>query len=184
MKPLTRQALRLFNVLIVVSLLLGAVAPVAGAAQDQEFYQVWAEAGYPLPFTWRHHVDMREGGSYPVRFVRSLPGYIGAQVKLVFTGAGFGSKTPEGPIDAVDGTIGSLDTIRLESAGSGWIKIEVENRMNWESGLRIPGGDKSLNPLQVPGVDMTIGDVWAAMVGGARGTEQTFYWWEPMPGSH
>ena len=35
MKPLARKALRLFNVLIVVSLLLGAVAPVAGAAQRQ-----------------------------------------------------------------------------------------------------------------------------------------------------
>ena len=36
MKPLPRKALRILNVLIIVGLLLGAVAPVAGAAERQE----------------------------------------------------------------------------------------------------------------------------------------------------
>jgi len=154
----------------------------------QEFHRVWAEAGYPDTFKWHHHVDVREGGAYPVRFVKSMPGYIGAQVKLVMAGMGLGSKTPEGSIDAINGTIGSLDTIQVKRVGSGWVKVEVHNRMDWQhSGLRIPGGDASLwnalDVLKVPGTDSTLGDVWISVVGGSHPTEQTFYWWEPMPGS-
>jgi len=169
--------------------------PTSSLTQDimyssgiQEFHQVWAEAGYPDILKWHHHVDVWEGGSYPLRFVKSTPGYIGAQVKLALAGVGLRSKTPEGSIDAVNGTIGSLDTIQVKRVGSGWIKVEVHNRMDWQhSGLRIPGGDASLwnalDALKVPGADSTLGDVWIGVVGGGHPTEQTFYWWEPVPGS-
>jgi len=151
----------------------------------EEFRQKFAEAGYPPSFEWHHHLDVREEseGPYAIRFVKSLPAYIGAQVKLGLTAVGIESNTPEGPIDALDGTIGSLDTIRAERIGRGWVRIEVENRMDWYSGLRIPGGDKSLAPLRIPGTDLMLGKVWADIVGGSYETEQTFYWWERIPGS-
>ncbi|MBC7228455.1 MAG: RHS repeat-associated core domain-containing protein [Thermoflexales bacterium] len=154
----------------------------------KEFHRVWAEAGYPVPFEWEHHLDVRDPreGPYPVRFIKSLPVYIGAQVKLGRAGMGLGSKIPEGPIDAVDGTIGSLDVIRVERVGPDWVKIEVENRMNWYSGLRVPGGNFSLwvIPVEVaPNTYVPFGIVWAGIVGGSHETKQTFYWWEPMPNS-
>jgi hypothetical protein len=147
----------------------------------KEFRKKWAEAGYPSSFEWEHHLDVREGGSYASRFIKSLPVYIGAQVKLGLTGVGLGSKTPAGPIDAVDGTIGSLDVISLEQVDSGWVKIEVHNTMNWGSGLRIPGGDASPARIKIPGTSLTVGEVCAGIVGGVYATKQTFYWWEPMP---
>jgi len=152
----------------------------------REFHRAWAEAGYPLPFEWKHQLDERDPreGPYPVRFIKSLPVYIGAQVKLGLSGAGRGSPTPEGPTDAVDGTIGSLDAVRAGRVGPGWIRIEVENRMNWYSGLRVPGGELSLWPVPVKIAPyVPFGEVWAAIVGGSRSTKQTFYWWEPMPDS-
>jgi len=148
-----------------------------------EFRQKFAEAGYPPSFEWHHHLDVREEeeGPYPIRFAKSLPAYLGAQVKLGLTAVGIESNTPEGSLDALDGTIGSLDTIRAERVGRGWIRIEVENRMDWYSGLRIPGGDKSLAPFKIPGTGSTIGTVWTDIVGGARPTKQLFYWWERIP---
>ena len=147
----------------------------------EEFRQKFAEAGYPPSFKWHHHLDVREeeAGPYPIRFAKSLPAYIGAQVKLGLTAVGIESNTPAGPIDALDGTIGSLDTIRAERVGRGWAKIEVENRMDWESGLRIPGSDESLAPRKILGTE--VGEVWAGIFGGTRRTEQRFYWWERIP---
>ena len=154
----------------------------------KEFHRVWAEAGYPSSFEWEYQIDVRDPreGPYPVRFAKSLPVYIGAQMKLGLAGARLGSKTPEGLIDAVDGTIGSFN-IRVKRVGPGWVRVEVENEMDWHSGLRIPGGNKSLwdalDSLRVPGADSTLGDVWVSIVGGSRETKQTFYWWERMPKS-
>ena len=165
--------------------------PTSSLTQDimygsgiEAFQRAWAEAGYPLPFKWEHHIDVREGWPYAIRFIRSLPAYIGAQVKLGLTWAGLGSQYAEGPIDAVHGTVGSLDTITVQRVGSGWVRVEVHNRMDWHSALRIPGGAASLADLKVPlTTDLTAGHVWAHIVGGSHPTRQTFYWWEPLPNS-
>ena len=44
-----------------------------------QFHKAWAAAENRVPFDWHHHIDVREGPPYPVRFVMSLPAYIGAQ---------------------------------------------------------------------------------------------------------
>jgi hypothetical protein len=84
--------------------------------------------------------------------------------------AGFGSRTPEGPIDAVGGTIGSLDLISVAAADNGLVQFTVRNEMGWRSGTRIPGMDASL----VPDRSRSRGKFGGTIV-------QSFEWWEPDP---
>jgi hypothetical protein len=150
-----------------------------------------AEAGYPSYFEWEHHLDEREEGSDVVRFFQALPPYFREQVwKPGLTALGMGSQDPEGPIDAVGGTIGSLDTIRFKRVGGGWYRIEVYNEMNWTSGIRQPGSSKSWADIKLVG-ELRVQDVVAVTAGtflpgspsycGHFTTKQTFVWWERIP---
>jgi hypothetical protein len=80
---------------------------------------------------------------------------------------GLSSDTPEGSIDPVGGTIGSLDQITVSDAGNGQLLFQVDNTMGWESGLRVYGTNESL-------IRNRDRDAWGP--GGT--TNQTFYWHE------
>lgn len=155
------------------------------------FRRAWAEAGYPVPWEWRHSADVRTGGWLPVRVVQG--GLIYAREHLVELPSstvlgvlGLGPNDPRSPIDPVGGIIGSLDKIYVwPSEQEGWVRIEVVNVMNWRSGTRIPGTDFTLIDLIVP-PDREITRDWAPdwapwlpIPGGA--IEQHFWWEEPRP---
>ena len=135
-----------------------------------EFRKEWAAAGYQLPFTYRDTADEREEGPFPIRFVKGSLVYVREHLfELPVATVGLGSTTPEGQIDPVGGTVGSLDRIRVYDAGNGTVMFEVYNRMDWRSALRIPGLEgiiPSYRRDQVP-------------LGGAL--EMYFIWYEPMP---
>ena len=139
----------------------------------QQFRERWAESGYQLPFTWQHTADQRTG-FLPYRVIGG--GWVFVREHVVQPGLvllGFGSKTPEGPIDVVGGTIGSLDRVSVQLTGNGMVRLEVHNIMGWESGSRVPGTSISF----IPNRDRS--------TRGPGGTiEQYFYWWEPMPSPH
>jgi RHS repeat-associated protein len=83
------------------------------------FRESWATAGHPLPWKWEHTADEREGGLLPVRMIKGAGVYIREHaVELGLSTVGLGSKTPEGRIDPVGGTIGSLDEIYAYIGGS------------------------------------------------------------------
>jgi RHS repeat-associated protein len=149
-----------------------------------EFRQKWAEAGYPLPWSWAHTRDEREKGPAAIRFVKGMGAYTVENYQLLLTAIGIESDTPAGPIDAVGGVIGSLDGISVYPAERGMVKIEVYNEMNWDSGLRVPGFKESLAWFRIPGTGMSVGEYLAKVRGwGKTPLEQTFYWWEPLPGA-
>jgi hypothetical protein len=135
------------------------------------FREAWAAAGYPLPWEWKHWADVREGDLLPIRIAKGGLMYAREHlVELPLATMGLGSETPEGRMDPVGGTIGSLDEIYVKNAGGGLVKIEVINRMDWASGTRIPGSNWSLLPARHR-------SKW-----GPGGTiVQHFYWWEVMP---
>jgi len=84
----------------------------------QAFYKAWAAAGYTLPFSYQDTADVRHEGSFLVRFVPGM--LVLAREHLwepLVTASGFGSKTAQGPVDAVGGTVGSLDVIYATDAG-------------------------------------------------------------------
>jgi hypothetical protein len=89
--------------------------------------------------------------------------------ELPLAAVGLGSRTAEGRIDAVGGTIGSLDRITVSDAGNGVVRFEVHNRMDWASALRIPGMEGWLPVIQ-PGA-------WGP--GGAL--DMVFFWVEQGP---
>jgi len=155
------------------------------------FRRAWAEAGYPVPWEWKHSADVRTGGWLPLRIARG--GLVYAREHLVqlplSTALGvldLGPNDPRSPIDPVGGIIGSLDKIYVwPSEQEGWVRIEVVNVMNWRSGTRVPGTDFSLIDLIVP-PDREITRDWAPdwapwlpIPGGA--IEQRFWWEEPRP---
>lgn len=138
-----------------------------------EFKKAWAEAGYPLPFVWHHTADHRIGKSLTIPGDIINPVWVFTRehgIALPLSIAGLGSPTPEGLIDPVGGTIGSLDTITVIDAGNGQVFFTVSNAMDRASGSRIPGTDYSVLP-SVPREEF-----------GPGGTiTQTFYWYENMP---
>jgi len=146
------------------------------------FHKVWADAGYQLPFKWEHTRDERQEGSSLVRFVKAIPVYFREHViKMTLVSLGKRDQTPEGQLDAVGGTIGSLDEIRAYDAGNGRVTIEVYNRMNWKSLLRVPGSGQSIVALEVPGTGQTLDYFLRQYVGGYTDLTQYFRWQEPHP---
>jgi hypothetical protein len=135
-----------------------------------DFRQNWEEAGYPLPYEWQHQADVREG-SLLNRIISGVGVYASEHLwNLPLAVTGFGSTDPSGTVDAIGGTIGSLDYIRVYDAGNGNVLFEVENVTGWQSGTRIPGTNYSL-----------INDISRedAMFGGT--ITELFYWMEPFP---
>jgi len=146
------------------------------------FHKVWADAGYQLPFTWEHTRDERQEGSDFVRFVKAIPVYFREHVvKMTLVSVGVRSQTPEGQLDAVGGTIGSLDEIRVYDAGNGMVTVVVFNRMNWQSLIRTPGSGQSIVALEVPGTGQTIDFFLRHYVGGSTDHIQHFRWQVPRP---
>jgi len=133
-----------------------------------QFREEWAQNGYQLPFTWQHTADERESGSLPERLINGASVFVREHVvELGLSILGFSSDTPEGSIDPVGGTIGSLDQITVSDAGNGQLLFKVDNTMGWQSGLRIYGTNESL-------VRNRDRNAWGP--GGT--TYQTFYWYE------
>jgi hypothetical protein len=151
-----------------------------------EFRKAWAEAGYPLPpegWSWRHERDERaEGADFEFdKFVRAIPPYFREHVvKMALVSVGIRSQTREGQLDAVGGTIGSLDEIRVYDAGNGMVTIKVYNKMNWVSLIRTPGHSSSPVEWEVPGTGETF-DYFLRYIGGSTDHVQYFIWQEPMP---
>jgi hypothetical protein len=110
----------------------------------QAFHRAWAAAGYPLPFEYAHTADERQKGSFLLRFVAGAGVMLREHVfQLGLATAGLGSTTAQGPVDAVGGTIGSLDAIRVYDAGDR-VTIEVHNTMSWYSAGRVFGSNRSV----------------------------------------
>ncbi|MDI6765104.1 MAG: hypothetical protein QME83_19050, partial [Thermodesulfobacteriota bacterium] len=149
------------------------------------FHQAWAEAGYPVSWKWEHYADAPR---YPAEKcptnIEELKEKLPEMAPDIIRGSGvyarehlwelvlatvlapFGlPKTPESPIDAVGGTIGSLDEIKVFDAGNGMVRIEVHNSMDSGSGTRVPGTECT---LQKPEAGSAL--------------EMKFWWLEPMPG--
>lgn len=166
------------------------------------FRRAWAEAGYPVPWEWKHSADVRTGGWLPLRIAQG--GLVYAREHLVqlplSTALGvldLGPNDPRSPIDPVGGIIGSLDKIYVwPSEQEGWVRIEVVNVMDWHSGTRVPGTSFSLVEApdwlltQILGTEVNIipqpisrdwpsWAPWLPLPGGA--IEQHFYWEEPRP---
>ena len=136
-----------------------------------QFREAWAEAGYPVPWEWKHKADQREGGFIVTRIARGALVYFREHVvQLGLSTLGLGSKTAAGQIDPVGGTIGSLDVIRVFRAGDRLVRLEVYNEMGWLSGTRIPGTNRSI---------LRNGERSEWGPGGI--IAQYFYWWEPVP---
>ena len=110
----------------------------------QEFREVWAEAGYPVPFEWSHTIDTRDGTGAGLS-IDNIKIYANEQIidpMLVLLGEG--SDTVEGQIDMVGGVIGSLDQINVTQYDENNVLITVTNTMGWASALRHPGKDTSI----------------------------------------
>jgi len=141
----------------------------------EQFREKWAEAGYPLPFSAPITADYRGGDSLPEIAWNKWKSLIVFErehfIELGLATVGLGSKSPEGRIDPVGGTIGSLDQVFVEDAGDGWVKFSVYNRMGRSSFVRIPGTNRSF--LQ----DKSRKETWT--FGG--NLDMIFYWWEPNP---
>jgi RHS repeat-associated protein len=145
-----------------------------------EFRRVWGEAGYPVPFHWQHRADERNIGSLPERLGAGAMVYIreNTELGLAIVGLplalndlppGWG---PDSTIDAVGGTLGSLDLVSVDDAGDGMVRITVYNSMDWVSGTRMPGTGISIVPIKHER------DLWF-LPGAVLRTY--FIWTEPMP---
>lgn len=135
------------------------------------FREKWAEAGNQVPFSWEHTADERGSGSLPERLLRGVGVFLREHVlELGLSALGFGSQDPEGPIDPVGGTIGSLDRISVSAANNGQVQFQVYNVMGWSSGTRIPGTDQSI-----------INDRNRSAWGPGGTTYQYFTWYEVKP---
>ena len=105
-----------------------------------KFREQWAAAGSPLPYSANMTADERQGGSGIERMGKGA--YVLIREHVYEAGLsliGLGSKDPQDHIDAIGGTIGSLDQVTVSDAGNGQIRFEVYNEMGWKSGSRVPG---------------------------------------------
>jgi hypothetical protein len=151
--------------------------PDASLTQDvmydrgmQGFRDAWAAAGHRLPFTYRDAADEREAGLLLARILQGVGIYCREHlVQLPLATIGLGSNEATGVVDPVGGIIGSLDQITVRSAAKNMVQLEVYNRMDWASGLRMPGMEGFLPRIER--------DAWGP--GGAL--DMYFIWWEPRP---
>jgi len=135
------------------------------------FYEAWEESGYEVPFEYEDRADERNEGSLPVRIVKGAGVFVREHiVELGLSTFGLGSQDPEGKIDAVGGTIGSLDRIDAADAGNGTVKITVKNDMGWASATRIPSTNRSI-----------IYNKKRNVIGPGGTIHQEFYWYIPYP---
>lgn len=124
-----------------------------------------------MPFEWEHRADERERGFLPLRIARGFAVYFQQHVvELSLSSLGLGSPSPQGRIDPVGGTIGSLDRIYVLPGRPGEVILIVYNEMGAASATRIPGTEESLRE------DRDRGEA------GPGGTIlQLFYWSEAAP---
>jgi hypothetical protein len=126
-----------------------------------------------LPFETPETIDSRTGGSTFESVLAGVGIYVEAHfIELPLSTFGLGSNTPGGPINPVDGTIGSLDDVSVMDAGNGMVKFEVYNSMDTASLTRIPGSNNTV--LRALGRNETpfgFGGQYA----------QTFSWTESYP---
>jgi RHS repeat-associated protein len=135
-----------------------------------QFREKWSESGYQVPFSYEHQADDRSNSPLLIRIAKGAAVFVREHVfELGLSVIGYSSKDPEGSIDAVGGTIGSLDTISVSAAENGQVRIEVFNEMGWASGTRIPGTNTSLIQNRERN---------EKGLGGT--TYQKFYWYEPF----
>jgi hypothetical protein len=135
------------------------------------FREEWENSGYQVPFSWNHTADERNEGSRSSRILHGTEVFAREHVfQLGLSVLGFGSDDPSGAIDAVGGTIGSLDRISVNPGENGQVIFEVYNEMGWASGLRIPGENRSI--LQ---------NTSRSEPGPGGTTYQYFHWYEEMP---
>jgi RHS repeat-associated protein len=135
----------------------------------EQFYNAWSAAGYPVPWAFAGQADQREGAPDYELYWEGFKVFLHEHVyELPRAAYGLGSKTPQGRIDAVGGTIGSLDNIYVSDRGNGQVLITVQNEMGVSSLTRAPGHNWS-------GVQG-----WERSTFGPGGsTRQYFYWAEP-----
>ena len=135
-----------------------------------ESREKWAEQGYSLPFVWSHTVDQRTDQPSLEGVKDAMPAFVREQiVELGLSILGLGSQTPEGQIDAVGGTIGSLDMVIALDVGNNNVMFVVYNSMDWQSATRLPGSSWGLPPVPR----------WFPGPGGQM--EMFFFWWEKKP---
>jgi RHS repeat-associated protein len=97
----------------------------------------WAAAGYP-PFysdVWK----IEEAAGTP------WEAYLQENIKMVLSFAGYGSPTPEGPINPLGGVVGSYE-VRIRKIDEHTAEFTVYNETQWESGTRVPGTNYSPLP--------------------------------------
>jgi hypothetical protein len=145
---------------------------VAHDSGMEQFKAKWAAAGYPEEYSANTTADNRnEETPLPERIVRGTGVFLREHVvELGLSVYGAGSADTEGSIDAIGGTIGSLDRVSVTLLGNGFAKYTVYNEMGWESGSRIPGTDTSVFKNQ---------DRSKCGPGGT--TTQSFIWYEKAP---
>jgi hypothetical protein len=131
-----------------------------------EFREHWKAANYQVPFSWNHTIDSRDGTSIDDLWIFATEHFI----KPSLSHLGLGSKTAEGPIDTVGGTIGSLDRITVDKYDDQHVIIAVHNEMGWASGIRKPGTNKTYLQNRPRDAWGPGGTIW-----------QVFIWIEPIP---
>jgi RHS repeat-associated protein len=140
----------------------------------QWFKGEWAKAGHPLPFSRPHQRDPRTGT--PIARAIGWAAFFQENYELGVCVLGRGSETAGGRIDPVGGVLGSLDVIRVESAGVGRVRFEVLNIMDRPSGSRSPGTtDYRWEAVKRSEANWLNGDWWGTTV------YQHFYWYESDP---
>jgi hypothetical protein len=142
----------------------------------ERFRQEWALASYRLPYPtdeddanlingngWWHYDIDESGGEGGIVWA-----FVCENVELAVSLTGLGSMTPQGPVDALGGVLGSY-AVRVEEMGFGMAKFIVYNETGWASGTRV-GNLGSL-------IQNRPRDKW-----GPGGTvKQQFHWYEPIP---
>jgi RHS repeat-associated protein len=136
--------------------------------QIDVFCEHWAAAGHPLPFSEPTSIDPKSGPLVS-RLTAGFAAYGLENTELGLSLLGLGSTSFEGRIDAVGGILGSFDKVTVSDAGEGLVKIEVVNKMTWQSATRIPGTDWWL-----------VKAVWLGETSLGAKAEHTFYWWDSV----
>jgi hypothetical protein len=107
----------------------------------RDFRKEWAEAGYPPVYPPPGEIwifEIEKTAPTPLR------AYVQENIKMLLSFAGFGSPTPEGPINPLGGVVGSYDVEVYRLDGSAM--FIVKNETKWESGTRVPGTNYALLP--------------------------------------